>query len=103
MNALLTKETYEIIEKSVIPNFDDGIMIFLDWNKLSPDDINRMEYGCFDVVNIPKEDYRKMFPNYYVTFYYSLKSSTGVVGMFIHRNREIFKTTHKYKLNKLFK
>jgi hypothetical protein len=90
--------TKELIKKSIIKDFDDGQTIFIDWNKISEEEINQLKISYFDVVNIPKECYDDKINNYYITFISSNKSQTGYIGMFINKNRDIF-VSNKYSKN----
>jgi hypothetical protein len=90
--------TKELIQKSIINNFDDGQTIFLDWEKLTEYEINNIVLSYFDVVNIPKQSYDDTINNYYITFISSNKSKTGYIGMFINKNRNIF-SSEKYSRN----
>lgn len=88
----MDNKTKELVVKSIIKDFDDGQNIFLDWNKLSEKEINEIELAYFDVINIPYDYYMDSISKYYCTFFKSEKSSTGYIGMFVNKNKEIFKT-----------
>jgi hypothetical protein len=90
--------TKELVQKSIIRNFDDGQTIFLDWEKLTEHEINNIVLSYFDVVNIPKQSYDDTINNYHITFLTSNKSKTGYIGMFINKNRNIF-SSEKYSRN----
>lgn len=90
--------TKELIQKSIINNFDDGQTIFLDWEKLTEYEIDNIILSYFDIVNIPKQNYDDTINNYYITFISSNKSKTGYIGMFINKNRNIF-SSEKYSRN----
>lgn len=90
--------TKEIVKKSIIRNFDDGQTVFLDWNKLTENELNSIKLAYFDVVNIPKQSYDDTINNYHITFLTSNKSETGYIGMFINKNRNIF-SSEKYSRN----
>lgn len=72
-------------------DFDDGQTIFLDWNKVTEFELNNLNIGYFDVVNIPKRAYDNI-DNYYITYVTCPKSSTGYIAMFLHKDRNIYKT-----------
>lgn len=86
----MDQKTKEVVQKSIIHNFDDGEIIFLDWNKITENELNEIVLSYFDVVNIPKECYDNI-SNYYITFISSVKSSTGYIGMFVNKNRDVFR------------
>lgn len=68
--------------------FDDGKTIFFNFEDTSIEELDNLELSYFDVFNIPKGYYK--LKNYFVTFYNCPKSSTGVVAMFVNRNRKIY-------------
>jgi hypothetical protein len=89
----------EIINKSIIFDFDDSSLIYLDWNKLSLNEINSLNLSKFDIVNIPYEDFSNKITNYYCSFFDSSKSKTGVIGMFINKDKEKFLNNNINKYN----
>lgn len=94
----MDSKTKKLVQKSLIRNFDGGQTIFLDWDKISENEINELKLSYFDVVNIPKQSYDDTITNYYLTFIKSEKSSTGFIGMFVNKDRNIF-NTEKYSRN----
>lgn len=87
---MITKITLETVNKSIIKNWDDGETIFLDYEKLTDEEINNITLAKFDVINIPEHSFDKTIPNYYCSFFYSPKSQTGYGAMFINKNKEIY-------------
>jgi hypothetical protein len=68
--------------------FDDSKTIFFNFEDTSIEELDNLELSYFDVFNIPKDYYK--LKNYFITFYNCPKSSTGVVAMFVNRNRKIY-------------
>ena len=87
---MITNITLETVNKSIIKDWDDGETIFLDYEKLTDDEINNLTLSKFDVVNIPKQSFDKTIPNYYCSFFYSIKSQTGYGAIFINKNKDIY-------------
>lgn len=87
---MITNITLETVNKSIIKDWDDGQTIFLDYEKLTDDEINNLTLAKFDVVNIPKQSFDKTIPNYYCSFFYSIKSQTGYGAIFINKNKDIY-------------
>ena len=87
---MITNITLETVNKSIIKDWDDGKTIFLDYEKLTDDEINNLTLAKFDVVNIPKQSFDKTIPNYYCSFFYSIKSQTGYGAIFINKNKDIY-------------
>lgn len=87
---MIDKFTIDTVNKSIIKDWDDGETIFLDYEKLTDEEINNLNLAKFDVVNIPKQSFDKTIPNYYCSFFYSIKSQTGYGAIFINKNKEIY-------------
>ena len=87
---MITNITLETVNKSIIKNWDDGETIFLDYEKLTDEEINNLTLAKFDVINIPKQSFDKTIPNYYCTFFYSIKSQTGYGAIFINKNKDVY-------------
>lgn len=85
----------EIIKKCIDPNFDDGETIFLDFSKVSIEELCNTGLGKFDLFNIPFETPKALEEQYYVSFFDCYKSSTGVCAMVISKNRQICKNSIK--------
>lgn len=87
---MINKITLDTVNKSIVKDWDDGKTIFLDYEKLTDDEINNLTLAKFDVINIPKQSFDKTIPNYYCSFFYSIKSQTGYGAIFINKNKEIY-------------
>lgn len=91
-SIMIDKFTRDIIEKSIIKDWDKGEVIYLDYKKLTDTEINDLELAHFNVTNIPYKSFDKHIGNYYCTFFSSDKSSTGWVGMFVNKNKTMYYT-----------
>lgn len=87
---MINKITLDTVNKSIVKDWDDGETIFLDYEKLTDEEINNLTLAKFDVINIPKQSFDKMIPNYYCSFFYSIKSQTGYGAIFINKNKDIY-------------
>lgn len=87
---MIDKFTIDTVNKSIIKDWDDGETIFLDYEKLTDDEINKLTLAKFDVINIPKQSFDKTILNYYCSFFYSPKSQTGYGAIFINKDKEIY-------------
>lgn len=96
----MDKFTKEFVSNTIIKNFDDGVTIFLDWNKIeNPEDLNKLVLSGFNIVNVPYESlYKVEKNNYYISFFSSNKSSTGYIASLINRDKNIYKT-ERYNRN----
>lgn len=86
----MDSKTKELVRKTIIRNFDDGQTIFLDWEKITEQEIDDIVLSYFDIVNIPKQSYDDTITKYYITFISSNKSKTGYIGMLVNKDRKIF-------------
>lgn len=87
---MIDKFTIDTVNKSIIKDWDDGETIFLDYEKLTDEEINNLNLAKFDVINIPKQSFDKTIPTYYCSFFYSVKSQTGYGAIFINKNKGIY-------------
>ena len=84
--------------------YDDSERIFFNYEDTSLQELDNSGLSYFDVFNIPYVSYDEFGyrpQNYFLSFYESKNSKTGYVGMFIHKDKEIFKAGIGYKVNKL--
>lgn len=90
----------EIITKAIVKDFDDSDVIYLDWNKIIPEDLNILNIGKFNVTNIPFKSFDKLVHNYYISFFECIKSDTGYCAMFIAKDRNVYKNNRltKYEI-----
>lgn len=86
----INKLTLDNVSKSIVKDWDDGETIFLDFEKITEEEINNLVLAKFDVINIPEKSFDKSIPNYYCTFFYSPKSQTGYGAMFINKDPDIY-------------
>ena len=49
---MINEFTMATVSKSIIKDFDDGETIFLDYEKLTDEEINNVSLGSFDIINI---------------------------------------------------
>jgi hypothetical protein len=87
---MINEFTMATVSKSIVKDWDDGETIFLDYEKLTDEEINNLSLGRFDVINIPKKSFDNTIPNYYCSFFYSLKSQTGYGAIFVNKDRETY-------------
>ena len=76
--------------KSIVKDWDDGETVFLDYEKLTDEEINNLSLGIFDIINIPHKSFDNIIPNYVCSFFYSPKSKTGYCAIFINKDRETY-------------
>ena len=79
--------------------FDDSGRIYFNYDDTSLEELDNCGLSYFDVYNMPYRSYDEFGytpQNYYLSFFSCDKSSTGYVGMFIHKNRTIFKAKIGY-------
>lgn len=100
---MINKFTHNTIKKAIINDWDDGNIIYLDYEKLTDLEINSLELANFNIVNIPHKSFDKIISNYYCTFFESDKSNTGLVGIFVNKNKTIYYSQkHINRYNYLF-
>lgn len=83
--------------------FDDSLrenLIWLDWNDTNAEELNNFVCANFDVANVPHPDevnLSTICTNYYVTYFCTLRSSTGYATIFTNKDRNIYKSRVGYK------
>lgn len=87
---MINEFTMTTVSKSIIKDLDDGETIFLDYEKITDEEINNLSLGSFDIINIPKKSFDNIITNYYCSFFYSIKSKTGYGAIFVNKDRETY-------------
>jgi hypothetical protein len=73
---------------------DDSDRIYFNSEDTSPEELDNSGLSYFDVYNLPYLTYdvnSYRLKNYFLSYFKSSKSNTGYVGMFVHKDKEIFK------------
>jgi hypothetical protein len=74
--------------------FDDSDRIYFNFEDTSLEELDNSGLSYFDVYNLPYLTYdvnSYRLKNYFLSYFKSSKSNTGYVGMFVHKDKEIFK------------
>lgn len=87
---MIDEFTMETVSKSIVKDWDDGETVFLDYEKLTDEEINNLSLGIFDIINIPHKSFDSIITNYVCSFFYSPKSKTGYCAIFINKDRETY-------------
>ena len=87
---MIDKFTRNVIRKSIVENFDDSAVIYLDFNSVSSTQLNQLELAHFNVINIPCKSFDKDISNFYCSFFESNKSDTGYVAMFTNKSKTVY-------------
>ena len=87
---MIDEFTMATVSKSIVKDWDDGETVFLDYEKLTDEEINNLSLGIFDIINIPHKSFDSIIPNYVCSFFYSKKSKTGYCAIFINKDRETY-------------
>ena len=61
---MINEFTMETVSKSIVKDWDDGETVFLDYEKLTDEEINNLSLGISDIINIPHKSFDNVIPSH---------------------------------------